>query len=105
MLRLLRLLRPGGRVCTVTDSEEIIRRREILSGYFPETVEVELARYPRIAHLESWMAAAGLVAIEVVTVEQPYEVTSCPTLPRQGILFAPSHCGGCLAGRPGTPGT
>jgi ubiquinone/menaquinone biosynthesis C-methylase UbiE len=72
----LRLLRPGGQVCTVTDSEEIIRRREVLSGYFPETVEVELARYPRIAHLEAWMAAAGLVQIDVVTVEEPYEVTS-----------------------------
>ena len=38
-----RTLRPGGWVCTVTDSAEIIRRREILSGYFPETVAIELA--------------------------------------------------------------
>jgi ubiquinone/menaquinone biosynthesis C-methylase UbiE len=72
----LRLLRPGGRVCTVTDSEEIIRCREVLSGYFPETVEVELARYPRIVHLEAWMTAAGLVETDVVVVEEPYEVTS-----------------------------
>jgi ubiquinone/menaquinone biosynthesis C-methylase UbiE len=71
-----RVLRPGGQVCTITDSEEIIRRREVLSGYFPETVEIELARYPRIGQLEAWMAAAGLVEPVVVTVEEPYEVTS-----------------------------
>ena len=71
-----RLLRPGGWVCTVTDSAEIIRRREILSGYFPETVEMELARYPRIAQLQAWMATAGLVDPEVGTVEAPYEITS-----------------------------
>jgi ubiquinone/menaquinone biosynthesis C-methylase UbiE len=71
-----RTLRPGGLVCTVTDSEEIIRRREILAGYFPDTVEIELARYPRIAQLETWMAAAGLVEFEVVTVVEPYELTS-----------------------------
>ena len=66
-----RVLRPGGRLCTVTDSAEIIRRREILSGYFPETVELELARYPRPGQLLIWMEAAGLLDAEVVTVEQP----------------------------------
>jgi ubiquinone/menaquinone biosynthesis C-methylase UbiE len=71
-----RVLRPGGRVCTVTDSAEIIRRREILSGYFPETVEVELDRYPRLAQLRAGMAAAGLVEFETVVVEAPYEITS-----------------------------
>jgi ubiquinone/menaquinone biosynthesis C-methylase UbiE len=71
-----RVLRPGGWVCTVTDSAEIIRRREILSGYFPETVEKELARYPRLAQLEAWMAGAGLVDMVVATVEAPYEITS-----------------------------
>jgi ubiquinone/menaquinone biosynthesis C-methylase UbiE len=71
-----RTLRAGGRVCTVTDSADIIRRRELLSGYFPETVEVELARYPRIRQLEAWMVAAGLADVQVVTVEEPYEVTN-----------------------------
>jgi ubiquinone/menaquinone biosynthesis C-methylase UbiE len=71
-----RALRSGGRVCTVTDSADIIRRREILSGYFPETVQIELARYPRIAQLEAWMAAAGLPDFQIATVEEPYEITS-----------------------------
>jgi SAM-dependent methyltransferase len=55
-----RVLRPSGRLCTATDSAEIIRRREILSSYFPETVEKELARYPRLAQLEAWMLEADL---------------------------------------------
>ncbi len=70
-----RVLQPGGPVCTVTDSEEIIRRREVLSGYFPETVEVELARYPRLADLEGWMAEAGLAGLDAVLVEEPFEIT------------------------------
>ena len=71
-----RLLPPGGRVCTVTDSARIIRQREILSGYFPETVEVELARYPRLAQIEAGLAEAGLVERRIVTVEEPYEISS-----------------------------
>jgi SAM-dependent methyltransferase len=71
-----RVLRPGGQACTVTDSADTIRRREILSGYFPETAEPELARYPRVAQLNAWMVASGLVDDEVVMVEEPYAVTS-----------------------------
>ncbi len=71
-----RVVRPGGRICTVTDSEEIIRRREILSGYFPETVAIELDRYPSMAQLKAWQANAGLEECEVVIVEQPSDLTS-----------------------------
>jgi ubiquinone/menaquinone biosynthesis C-methylase UbiE len=71
-----RVLRPGGRLCTVTDSADIIRRREILSGYFPETVEIELARYPRVAQLEAWSNAGGLDPCNIAAVEEPYEITS-----------------------------
>ncbi|MFC2030387.1 class I SAM-dependent methyltransferase [Chloroflexota bacterium] len=71
-----RILKSGGWVCTVTDSADIIRRREVLSGYFPETVESELARYPRLAQLKGWMIQAGLVALDVVTVQEPHEITS-----------------------------
>jgi ubiquinone/menaquinone biosynthesis C-methylase UbiE len=70
-----RILHPGGSVCTVTDSADIIRQREILSGYFPETVEIELARYSRLAEIEAWMAAAGLRDLRVEVVEEPYLVT------------------------------
>jgi ubiquinone/menaquinone biosynthesis C-methylase UbiE len=71
-----RALRPNGRLCTVTDSEQIIRRREILSGYFPETVAIELKRYPTLAQLQAWQEAAGLKESEMVIVEQPYDLAS-----------------------------
>jgi ubiquinone/menaquinone biosynthesis C-methylase UbiE len=71
-----RTLQRGGLVCTVTDSEEIIRRREVLSGYFPETVIVELARYPGITKIEAWMEQAGLVDPKTVLVEEEYELTN-----------------------------
>ncbi|MBN1661013.1 MAG: methyltransferase domain-containing protein [Anaerolineae bacterium] len=70
-----RILHPGRSVCTVTDSAEIIRQREVLSGYFPDTVEVELARYPRLAEIEAWMAVAGLRNLRTEVVEEPYLVT------------------------------
>jgi ubiquinone/menaquinone biosynthesis C-methylase UbiE len=69
-----RTLCAGGWICTVTDSEDIIRRREILSGYFPDTVEKEMERYPRIAQLVVWMATAGLGFFEIVKVEAPYQI-------------------------------
>jgi ubiquinone/menaquinone biosynthesis C-methylase UbiE len=64
-----RVLVPQGKVCTATDSEEVIRRRQPLSTYFPETVERELARYPRIAELREAMAEVGFDEIVAHTVE------------------------------------
>lgn len=58
-----RVLKAGGLVCTVTDSEEIIRHREPLATHFPETIEVELGRYPRIQDLCAMMTQAGFTGI------------------------------------------
>jgi ubiquinone/menaquinone biosynthesis C-methylase UbiE len=73
---MVRTLKAGGWVCTVTDSADMIRRREILSGYFPETIEKELARYPRIPQLLGWMAEATLADLSAVAVQEPYEITT-----------------------------
>ena len=54
-----RALAPGGILCTATDSEAIIRRRDPLSRYWPATVPVELERYHRIDDLRAAMAAVG----------------------------------------------
>ena len=70
-----RVLRPQGRICTATDSEWIIRHRRPLAAYFPETIEVELARYPRIADLRAMMDEAGLREIDEHMVELPYLLT------------------------------
>jgi len=67
-----RVLTPGGRLCTATDSEWIIRHRQPLASYFPETVEPELARYPRIAELRAQMAQAGFKEITERTVACSY---------------------------------
>ncbi len=69
-----RALSPGGKICTVTDSEWIIRQRQPLAIYFPETVERELARYPRIAQLRALMADVGFEQIEEHSVEFPYQL-------------------------------
>jgi hypothetical protein len=69
-----RVLRGGGRVCTVTDSEEIIRGREPLAVYFPETVEADLRRYPATDDLRRWAEEAGFQQPGVAMVEFPYPV-------------------------------
>jgi ubiquinone/menaquinone biosynthesis C-methylase UbiE len=70
-----RVLRPGGRVCTVTDSADIIRRRQPLSVYFPESVDVELARYPKISDLGNFMRQAGFMDLREQTVEYAFTTT------------------------------
>jgi len=71
-----RVLKGGRMVCTVTDSEWIIRHREPLAFYFPAAVEVELKRYPRIDELKRIMAEVGFVEIKEDMVEFPYELRS-----------------------------
>ncbi len=70
-----RVVKAGGRVCTVTDSEWIMRHRQPLAVYFPETVEAELARYPSIAELRDLMHQAGFHETAERMVELPYQLT------------------------------
>jgi ubiquinone/menaquinone biosynthesis C-methylase UbiE len=52
------ILKSGGKLCTVTDSDWIIRQRA-LSHYFPETIPIELQRYPAINDLRRWCMRLG----------------------------------------------
>jgi ubiquinone/menaquinone biosynthesis C-methylase UbiE len=70
-----RVLAGGGKACTVTDSEWVIRHRRPLAVYFPETVEPELERYPRIAELRGLMEQAGFSRMNEASVEFPYQLT------------------------------
>ena len=70
-----RVLAPGGRIATVTDSREDIARRRPLSNYFPETVAIEEQRYPAIGALRDEMAAAGFSGIHETHVELEYPLT------------------------------
>jgi SAM-dependent methyltransferase len=69
-----RVLSKERRVCTVTDSENIIRRREPITVYFPETVAVELERYPRIRTLKDMMVETGFVQVNEIEVDFAYEL-------------------------------
>ena len=70
-----RVLRKGGRICTVTDSEWVIRRRVPLALYFPETIEFELCRYPSIDDLACEMQRAGFAPATEQMVEHAYDLT------------------------------
>jgi ubiquinone/menaquinone biosynthesis C-methylase UbiE len=72
-----RVLKPGGRLCTVTDSETIIRQRQPLSTYWPETVAHELRRYPAIDVLHEEMRQADFVNLTESTVEFRCMLTDC----------------------------
>ena len=69
-----RVLKPGGKVCTVTDSEWIIRNRQPLAKYFPGIVEVELRRYPRISQLRDLMDQVGFRDVIEMNVEHCFEL-------------------------------
>ena len=70
-----RRVRNGGRLCTVTDSEWTIRNREPQSMYFPDTIDVELRRYPSIEVLRLELTRAGFGSLDEQTVEHSYEIT------------------------------
>jgi ubiquinone/menaquinone biosynthesis C-methylase UbiE len=53
-----RVLRPGGSLVTVTDDGDTIRSR-LHATYFPEIVDVELARYPSPAEIRAGLEEAG----------------------------------------------
>jgi ubiquinone/menaquinone biosynthesis C-methylase UbiE len=70
-----RVLRQGGLVCTVTDSDEIIRNRTPLSNYFPQTIEIELRRYPSISVLRTMLVKAGFTDLSEYIAEHSYYLT------------------------------
>jgi ubiquinone/menaquinone biosynthesis C-methylase UbiE len=67
-----RVLRPGGHIVTVTDSHDDIPRRRPLSSHFPETIEVELQRYPSVPLLLSELAGAGFAQLRLAHVDYTY---------------------------------
>jgi ubiquinone/menaquinone biosynthesis C-methylase UbiE len=69
-----RVLAPGGRLCTATDSADDIARRRPLSSHFPETVPVELGRYPAIETLRAELIDAGLSDLVEERVELTYDL-------------------------------
>lgn len=73
--RAARVLRPGGWICTVTDSHEDIAARVPLSSHFPETVPHELRRYPSIPTLRAEMERAGFTDLREEHVDLRYPLS------------------------------
>lgn len=71
---MLRVLEPGGVAMVVTESEDDIRNRTPQVTYFPETIAVELERYPTLETIEGELAAAGLEIEAEIAVSRPHEV-------------------------------
>ena len=69
-----RLLKIGGKLCTVTENEILLRTRVPLARYFPETIEKELLRYPRDGELQVTMRSAGFENLQEVVVRHPYQI-------------------------------
>ena len=69
-----RVLRSGGRIVTVTDSDDDIPRRRPLSSHFPETVAVELRRYPPVSLLLTELERAGFDDLGLDQAEYEYDL-------------------------------
>jgi ubiquinone/menaquinone biosynthesis C-methylase UbiE len=69
------VLRPGGNLCLVTESTEMLRRREPHATYFPDAVEIELARYPSVVALRSELNAEGFAELQELEVELHAELS------------------------------
>lgn len=70
-----RVLKPGGKICTVTESGQAIRDRRPFANYFPDTVAVDLQRYPTITSLHRIMNQVGFTSISEETIQQQYDRT------------------------------
>lgn len=70
-----RVLKPGGRLCTVTESGDMIKGRNPQSVYFSGSAVAELWRYPAIHDLKQYMEAAGFVDIIERETSEPHVVT------------------------------
>ncbi len=70
-----RVLCETGMICTVTESSRQIRNRRPFAEYFPETVAVDLRRYPRIAELKRMMQNAGFASIQPAIVRTNFDIT------------------------------
>jgi ubiquinone/menaquinone biosynthesis C-methylase UbiE len=69
------ILRPGGYLVTVTDSEWVIRNRLPIARYFPAIVTAEAGRYHPIPALAGDMALAGFTDLYEQVVESTYQLT------------------------------
>jgi len=83
-----RALRSGGRLCIVTEDEEMLASR-IHARYFPESVDVDRARYPAVEALRAAVAEAGLADIREARLASPRQVVDAA--PYRERVFSSLH--------------
>lgn len=71
-----RALALGGRVLTVTRSEDMLESSAVTARYFPETVASNLTRYPSADALRGQISDAGFDKVETIEVSHSVEVTN-----------------------------
>lgn len=67
-----RVLKPGGRFATATDSHEDIHARVPLASHFPETIPAELERYPAIEVQMLELRSAGFDEVRSESLTHAY---------------------------------
>jgi len=70
----IRVARPGGAICVVTEDEPAVRAR-LHARYFPEVVPIELARYLPVERLRAILEAAGCAPVEEHRTVSPLSVS------------------------------
>lgn len=68
-----RVLKNGGIILTVTDSEEDICNRT-MSKYFGESIDIELRRYPAISNIIKEMEKVGFKEIKTTHTNHKYKI-------------------------------
>jgi ubiquinone/menaquinone biosynthesis C-methylase UbiE len=71
---MFQVLKPGGVAVIVTESEDDIRHRTPQVMYFPNTIDVELQRYPTIGVIQRELADAGFTVADAIPVSMPHIV-------------------------------
>ncbi len=69
-----RMLKPSGVMVIVSESEDDIVHRTPQVTYFPETIDVELHRYPTIGVIQRELADAGFIVADAISVSMPHTV-------------------------------
>jgi ubiquinone/menaquinone biosynthesis C-methylase UbiE len=69
-----RVLRGGGMLCLVTESPAMIRGRQPHATYFPESIPVELVRYPSLVTLRTGLHETGFLELTEMEVEFQTEI-------------------------------
>ncbi len=71
----LRVLKSGGKLCTITETQDMLKNRTPQSDYFYDSALADMERYPLIKDLKQLMAKSGYRNLEEKSVSDTYVVS------------------------------